>query len=154
MARLGDKKSPMLRGGGVAFGPHPRDFSTKLPKKIYDLAFRTALSHRYQQGQLLIVEDGMELEISESRWLSKILTENRMGNGYGGSMIITKDILPNLFAAGMGARKHAKVKSEKEADVKNLLELGRIIIEKSALDNMLAEHSSDINRTVKSAVGL
>src|SRR5438874_8149445 len=33
-ARLGDKKSPMLRGGGVAFGPHPRDFSTGLQRKV------------------------------------------------------------------------------------------------------------------------
>ena len=51
MARLGDKKSPMLRGGGVAFGPKPRDFSTKLPRKIYDLAWRTALSYRYRRGE-------------------------------------------------------------------------------------------------------
>lgn len=49
-ARLGDKKSPMLRGGGVAFGPKPRDMSTKLPRKIYDLAWRTALSYRYRRG--------------------------------------------------------------------------------------------------------
>src|SRR5436305_4289693 len=56
-ARLGDKKSPMLRGGGVAFGPHPRDFSTKLPRKIYDLAWRTALSYRYKKGELIILDN-------------------------------------------------------------------------------------------------
>lgn len=144
----------MLRGGGVAHGPHPRDFSTKLPKKIYDLAWRTALSYRYSRGELMIVEDGMELEMSEPRWFEKIMTTNRIGNKEGRSMIITKDVLPNLWAAVAGAGQHAKIKSEKEADVKNLLELGRVIIEKSAFDSILAEHSSDLDRTVKTAVGM
>src|SRR5690242_9859770 len=47
-ARLGTRQSPMLKGGGKSFGPHPRDFSTELPRKMYDLAWRTALSWRYR----------------------------------------------------------------------------------------------------------
>ena len=42
-ARLGDGQSPMLRGGGVAFGPKPRDFSTKLPRKVIQMGMRVAL---------------------------------------------------------------------------------------------------------------
>ena len=49
-ARLGDKKSPMLKGGGVAFGPKPRDFATGLNRRVYDLAWRIALSYRYRTG--------------------------------------------------------------------------------------------------------
>ncbi|TVY57022.1 54S ribosomal protein yml6, partial [Lachnellula suecica] len=61
-ARLGTKQSPMLKGGGKSFGPHPRDFSTELPRKMYDLAWRTALSWRYRKGDLIVCEDGMEIE--------------------------------------------------------------------------------------------
>lgn len=56
-ARVGDKKSPIRRGGGVVFGPHPRDFATGLNRKVYDRAWRMALSHRYRRGELLVVED-------------------------------------------------------------------------------------------------
>ncbi|KAF5313207.1 hypothetical protein D9619_003497 [Psilocybe cf. subviscida] len=51
-ARLGDAQSPMLRGGGVAFGPKPRDFSTKLPKKVIDQGMRIALSAKLREQHL------------------------------------------------------------------------------------------------------
>ncbi|KIM75430.1 hypothetical protein PILCRDRAFT_827353 [Piloderma croceum F 1598] len=55
-ARLGDGQSPMLRGGGVAFGPKPRDFSTKLPKKVIEMGMRVALSAKLKEQRLGIVE--------------------------------------------------------------------------------------------------
>lgn len=55
-ARLGDKKSPMLRGGGVAFGPKPRDFSTKLPRKVIEMGMRVALSARVKEQAFGVVE--------------------------------------------------------------------------------------------------
>jgi len=51
-ARLGDGQSPMLRGGGVAFGPKPRDFATDLPRKVRMLGMRIALSSRLREGAL------------------------------------------------------------------------------------------------------
>jgi len=56
MARLGDAQSPMLRGGGVAFGPKPRDFSTKLPRKVIQMGVRVALSMRVKEHALRIVD--------------------------------------------------------------------------------------------------
>ena len=150
-ARLGDKKSPMLKGGGVAFGPKPRDFSTKLPRKIYDLAWRTALSYRYKKGELIIVQKCKDLEMEEPRWLDQIMTRNHIGHADGRSVLITRDVLPNLFHAMNEMGQHGKVKQEDEVDVKNLLELGRIVIEKRALDSILKDHSSDLNRTLPSA---
>ena len=47
-ARRGDKKSPLLRGGGVIFGPKPRDFSYSLPKKVKRLAMKSILSMKAQ----------------------------------------------------------------------------------------------------------
>ncbi|KAI0695157.1 ribosomal protein L4 domain-containing protein [Cytidiella melzeri] len=55
-ARLGDGQSPMLRGGGVAFGPKPRDFSTKLPRKVIQMGMRVALSAKIREQSLGVVE--------------------------------------------------------------------------------------------------
>ena len=56
-ARRGDKKSPLTRGGGVIFGPKPRDFSFTLPKKVKRLAMKSILSMKAQDDRLTIVED-------------------------------------------------------------------------------------------------
>jgi len=53
---LGDAQSPMLRGGGVAFGPKPRDFSTKLNRKVIQMGMRVALSARVKENSLGVVE--------------------------------------------------------------------------------------------------
>ncbi|KAG8903950.1 54S ribosomal protein, mitochondrial [Tulasnella sp. 403] len=55
-ARLGDAGSPMLRGGGRAFGPKPRDFSTKLNRKVREMGMRVALSAKLRERTLGIVE--------------------------------------------------------------------------------------------------
>ena len=56
-ARRGDKKSPLLRGGGAIFGPKPRDFSYELPKKVKRLAMKSILSEKAQSDRLTIIED-------------------------------------------------------------------------------------------------
>lgn len=56
-ARVGDIKSPVLRGGGKAFGPKPRDYSFKLNKKVKRLAKKSALSYKVLSENLLVLED-------------------------------------------------------------------------------------------------
>eukprot|EP00038_Savillea_parva_P028764 m.66886 g.66886 ORF g.66886 m.66886 type:complete len:426 (-) comp8396_c1_seq1:371-1648(-) len=56
-ARHGSIRSPIFRGGGVIHGPKPRDHSIKLPAKVQRLAIRAALSIKYAQGDLYIVDD-------------------------------------------------------------------------------------------------
>jgi large subunit ribosomal protein L4 len=56
-ARQGDFKSPLYVGGGIVFGPRPRDFSYVLPKKVKRLAMKTILSLRAQDGTMTVVED-------------------------------------------------------------------------------------------------
>jgi large subunit ribosomal protein L4 len=56
-ARRGDKKSPIMVGGGIVFGPRPRDFSYTIPKKAKCLAIKTILSLKAQSDTLKIVED-------------------------------------------------------------------------------------------------
>ncbi|KAF6222238.1 hypothetical protein HO133_001324 [Letharia lupina] len=157
-ARLGDKKSPMLKGGGVAFGPKPRDMSTKLPRKIYDLAWRTALSYRYRRGELIVVQKVEDIENEDSRFMKQIMQWNHWGKGDARSLIVTRRVMPKLFKALNGSKEqpgcgqHGIVKEEADIDVKDLLELGRVVIEKRSLDAILREHSSDLNMRVPSAV--
>src|SRR5438309_10708037 len=55
-ARAGYKSSPIWRGGGVVFGPKPRDYSKKVPKSVRRLAFQKALSERIRAGDVLTVD--------------------------------------------------------------------------------------------------
>lgn len=55
-ARAGYKSSPVWTGGGVAFGPKPRDYSKSVPKKVKVLAFRKALSARTLAGDILVAD--------------------------------------------------------------------------------------------------
>src|SRR5207247_6945330 len=55
-ARAGYKSSPIWRGGGVVFGPKPRDYSKKVPKSVRRLAFRKALSERIHAGDVLAID--------------------------------------------------------------------------------------------------
>jgi large subunit ribosomal protein L4 len=55
-ARQGSIRAPHWRGGGVVFGPKPRDYSTQLPKKMRQAAIRQALSAKLQDGELKVVD--------------------------------------------------------------------------------------------------
>lgn len=56
-ARIGNIKSPLLRGGGIVFGPKPRDYSFKINKKVKRLARKSALSYKSQNDNLMVIED-------------------------------------------------------------------------------------------------
>jgi large subunit ribosomal protein L4 len=56
-ARHGDINSPLLRGGGRVFGPTPRDYTTKLNKKVKALARKSALSYKAQENAIIVIED-------------------------------------------------------------------------------------------------
>ena len=56
-ARAGYKSSPVWTGGGVVFGPHPRDYSKKVAKSVKKLALRKALSERIKAGDVFIVDE-------------------------------------------------------------------------------------------------
>lgn len=149
-ARLGDKKSPMLRGGGVAFGPKPRDFATDLPRKIYDLAWRTALSYRWRMGELMVVDGACDIQgvykYSLDRYVRDFLGWNNMGRAGGRTLFVSEERRDELFdaLAAYGMGKHASALEVDMVDVKDLLEKGRVVIEKRALDMLLKEHQNDL----------
>jgi large subunit ribosomal protein L4 len=71
-ARRGDKKSPIMVGGGVVFGPKPRDFSYSMPKKAKRLAIKSVLSMKAQNDALKIVED-FSIESGKTKDLARTL---------------------------------------------------------------------------------
>lgn len=71
-ARAGRRRSPLWVGGGVAFGPKPRDFSYKVPKKLKRLAYKSILSLKAQSEQLKVVED-FTVDSGKTRDLAIIL---------------------------------------------------------------------------------
>jgi len=94
-ARRGDKKSPVLVGGGVIFGPKPRDFSYSIPKKAKRLALKTILSLKAQSDTLKIVED-FSVESGKTKDLAKLLDNFEPGLR---TVIILKDDDPKIKRA-------------------------------------------------------
>ncbi len=56
-ARQGSSRSPLLRGGSVIHGPHPRDYSFNVNKKVKQLGLRSAFSYLYSKKRLFVVDD-------------------------------------------------------------------------------------------------
>jgi large subunit ribosomal protein L4 len=65
-ARRGDIKSPLLRGGGAVFGPDPRSYAYKVPKKVRRLALKMALSSKLKENKLMVL-DRLELDEIKTR---------------------------------------------------------------------------------------
>jgi len=56
-ARSGTSRSPIWRGGGIVFGPHPRDYSYSIPKKVRKKALISALSMKFKENKMVILKD-------------------------------------------------------------------------------------------------
>ena len=71
-ARAGDLRSPLRRHGGVIFGPHPRSYNQRMPKKMRRQAIRCLLSNKVAEGQLIVIES-LSLESPSTQEMVKIL---------------------------------------------------------------------------------
>jgi large subunit ribosomal protein L4 len=94
-ARRGDKKSPIMVGGGVVFGPRPRDYSYSMPKKAKQLAIKTILSLKAQSATLKIIED-FSIESGKTKDLAGLLSNFNPGTR---TVLILKDDDPKLKQA-------------------------------------------------------
>ena len=75
-ARAGTVKSPLWRGGGVVFGPHPRDYRQRMPKKARRLALRSAVLSKLQDGEVTVVT---EIDCSEIKTKRMVELLKRLG---------------------------------------------------------------------------
>jgi len=72
-ARHGSSRSPIWVGGGVTFGPKPRDYSYKLPKKVKRLAMKSALSSKAENNEIIVV-DNLKLEEIKTKEMKNVLS--------------------------------------------------------------------------------
>jgi large subunit ribosomal protein L4 len=94
-ARAGSFASPLWRGGGVVFGPKPRDFSKKVGRKTKQLALRKALSERLTAGDVLVVDD-LKLGSSKTKELVGVLSALELN---GTAVFVSQAPDPNLTLA-------------------------------------------------------
>jgi len=76
-ARRGDAKSPLLRGGGVAFGPHPKSWEIKVPKKVRRLALKMALSSKLKAEGLLVLKE-VSLDAIKTKAFASIMADLKL----------------------------------------------------------------------------
>src|SRR5205809_5511094 len=101
-ARAGSFASPLWRGGGVVFGPKPRDFGKKVSRKTKQLALRKALSERLKAGDVIVVDD-LKLESPKTKDFVGVLSALELS---GSALIVAQDVDKNLSLA---SRNMAKV---------------------------------------------
>ena len=78
-ARVGSIRSPLWRGGAVTFGPKPRKYGFKMPKKVRRLALRSALSSKVNEQKLIVLDD-LSLEAIKTKEMVKVLDALKVNN--------------------------------------------------------------------------
>ncbi|TBU45119.1 ribosomal protein L4 domain-containing protein [Dichomitus squalens] len=129
-ARLGDGQSPMLRGGGVAFGPKPRDFATKLNRKVIEMGMRVALSARVKENSLGVVRS-LEWPGTKTRELDQRIQEL----GWRRTLFVTghEEIPDGLWRAGANLTGVDMVTAE-DLDVYHTLKWPRLVLDLEAVE--------------------
>jgi len=93
LARRGDRRSPLLRGGGVIFGPHPRSYVQAMPKKMRRLALKSVLSTKVKEGDLKVV-DKIDFKEPKTKKMSGFLQAMKADPS---TLIGVTEVEPNLF---------------------------------------------------------
>lgn len=128
-ARLGDRGSPMLRGGGVAFGPKPRNFKTQLPRKVKEMGLRVALSARVRERKLHVCPT-LEWPNHKTRALAARLK----GLKWDKVLLVTgkENVSPYLAAASRNLE-GVYCKSVTELEVWDILKAQQVVLDLDAV---------------------
>ncbi|MFP4447087.1 MAG: 50S ribosomal protein L4 [Desulfosudaceae bacterium] len=126
-ARRGDIKSPLLKGGGVVFGPVPRDYSFKVPKKVRRLALRMALTCKCQENELIVVD-----ALTLNRIKTKDFVQIAEALGTRRALIVTADKNENLELSARNVPGIKVLRSE-GINVYDILRYDHLILEEAAL---------------------
>ena len=129
-ARAGSSRSPLWKGGGTVFGPHPRDYSYKLNRKFRRLALRTALSAKLADKEILFV-DSVSIEKPRTRDVVSML--KNLGLDKSKVLILMAEKDDNVV---LSARNIVGIHVARAGDINTYLMLvhDRLLITKAALD--------------------
>jgi large subunit ribosomal protein L4 len=126
-ARQGSTRAPHFVGGGVVFGPHPRDYSYTVPKKVKRAALASALSLRAQENKLVVV-DKLSFDAPKTKKLAGVLK----ALGLTSALVVDGKQNTNLAKSGMNLPK-SKTLAPEGLNVYDILNHPALVIAKDAV---------------------
>jgi large subunit ribosomal protein L4 len=137
-ARAGSFRSPLWAGGGVVFGPKPRDFSKKVSKKTKQLALRKALSERIKAGDVLVVDD-LKLESPKTKGFAGVISKLELK---GSTLIISAGADKNLSLASRNVPNVALTTSD-SLNTYDVLRPAKLLFTRSAFEKVESRLASE-----------
>lgn len=130
-ARSGSFASPIWVGGGVVFGPKPRDYTKKVTKKTRQLALRKALTERVNAGDVVVVDE-IKLDSPRTKGFLEVLNKLEIG---GSTLVVADKRDENLVLASRNVPKVEVVNSD-SLNTYQLLRYKKVLFTKSALESL------------------
>src|ERR1700722_4397083 len=137
-ARAGSFQSPLWVGGGVVFGPRPRDFSKKVSKKTKQLALRKALSERLKAGDVVVVDD-LKLGTPRTKDFKGVISKLELK---GTTLVVSADIDKNLTLASRNIPNVALTTSD-SLNTYDILRPAKLLFTKSAFEKVESRLAKD-----------
>ncbi len=128
-ARQGSIRSPQWVGGGVVFGPTPRSYSYKLPKKVRRLALKSALSSKVKEEGIFVLET-LAIDAPKTKEIVNLLEGLEVGDK---ALIVTADKDATVIRSANNLQS-VKVLAVEELNVLDLLSYDKLIISKEAVE--------------------
>jgi large subunit ribosomal protein L4 len=132
-ARAGFRQSPVWRGGGVAHGPHSRDWSTKVNKKVMKLAFARAFSDRLVEGDVIVLDE-LSLEAPKTKLMAKLLVDLGVDRT---AVVVQKEVDETVFLATRNLPR-IDYTTAQALDVYTLLASRKLVCDKAGFDALMA----------------
>jgi large subunit ribosomal protein L4 len=129
-ARHGSIRSPLWRGGGVAFGPKPRKYSFKVNAKIRKIAMKSALSLQKEKNNLMAI-DFFNIESHKTKYFQKCLEQIKIGKNK--VLIIVNELNDNLVRSTNNLS-NVTLETVTHVSVYQILNAKNLIIDKKAID--------------------
>jgi large subunit ribosomal protein L4 len=127
-ARQGSIRAPHYPGGGIVFGPHPRSYDKKQNKKERRLALKSALSSKYKDKELVIV-DSLNMDTAKTKAFNDVLKNLKID---GKVLVVFDEMNENLILASSNNRKVA-VMASNEINVLDLVAANYLLIDESSV---------------------
>ncbi len=135
-ARQGHRTAPHFRGGGVVFGPHPRSYEQRLPKKMRRLALRSALSAKFTDNAIRVVDKfGMDTE-PKTKVFVGILEALGAGDGHERRVLVVAPAKNEMLLRSLANLPSVSVILADSLNVVDLLNADSVLIEQPALARM------------------
>ncbi len=134
-ARQGSTRAPHWRGGGVVFGPQPRDYRTDIPRKVRQLARRSALNARAREDALLVIER-LAFDAPKTSRLAALIA--KLGGDDRKVLLLTSGHNTNLYLSGRNMP-GVHVMQYQEASAYDILWSDTVVVEEAALTGVEPE---------------